>query len=270
MASLRNFMLAAIAASASTTQALAADAPADANERVVSVFVALGGAIVPEYAGSKHYKAAPFGVANIDWRDLQLQIRGPEARLDLSGDNPWSFGPVVKYRGDRDDDVKGPVQHLPKLDGSLDVGGFVGYAFKGGGEHGQGDLGLKLTALQGVAGENDGLSVKGEVSYAALRWGPLYADLDAGVTYGNRKFNDTYFGVTESGAARSGLRRYRAGSGLSDVGAGLTLGYQIDEQWGVLARASVTHYVGEAADSPIVKDGARTSGLLGLGVTYRY
>jgi outer membrane scaffolding protein for murein synthesis (MipA/OmpV family) len=263
-------MLAAIAASASTTPALGADAPESANERVVSVFVALGGAVVPEYAGSKHYKAAPLGIANIRWNDIELQIRGPEARLDFGGDSPWSFGPIVKYRGDRDDDVKGPVQDLPKLDSSVDVGGFVGYTFKSGHERGQGDLGVKLTVLQGVAGENDGLSAKGEVSYSALRWGPVWADVDAGVAYGNRKFNDTYFGVTDRGAARSGLRRYRADSGLTDVGAGVTLGYQIDEQWGVLARASVTHYVGEAADSPIVKDGAKTSGLLGLGVTYRY
>lgn len=240
-----------------------------ANDRVFSAFIALGVAIVPEYAGSSRYKAAPLGVANVTWRGVELQVRGPEARLDVLGDSPWEVGPVLKYRGDRDDDVKGPVRRLEKLDAALDAGGFIGYRF-GGDARGQGEIGLRLTALHGVAGENDGFSAKAGVSYAALRWGPLRADLDADLSYGSASFNRTYFGVTAAGAARSGLRRYRPDAGLTDVGAGLTLAYQFDERWGVIGRASVTRYVGEAADSSIVKKGSATAGALGIGVSYRY
>ncbi len=256
--------------------ALAADMPTAevepdvaANDRVVSAFVAIGGGMAPEYAGSKHYKAIPFVVANLGWRGMELQIRGTEARLDVLGDSAWSFGPVVKYRGERDHDVKGPVRKLEKVDAAVEVGGFVGYKF-GGDSNGQGAVSLTLTALQDVADGHDGFTVAAGVSYAALRWGPLYVNLDSDVTYGSKKFNRAYFGVTEAGAARSGLSAYRPDAGVRDVTAGLAVGYQLSEHWGVVARAAVTRYVGDAADSPIVKNGAKTGGLAGLGVTYRY
>lgn len=254
-----------------------ADIPAEAlsesalapNERVFSAFVAAGGGVAPEYDGSDKYEAIPFAIANVKWRGVELQVRGLQARVDALGDSPWDIGPVVNYRGKRDDDVSGPVKRLDKIDAAVELGGFVGYRF-GGGPDGQGEIGLEASFLRDVADAHDGFAASVGVSYAALRWGPLFATVDAEATYGSKDFNRTYFGVTRAGAAASGLRAYRPDAGFKDVGAGLTVGYQVDEHWGVLARAGVTRYVGDAADSPIVKDGSNTAGLFGLAVSYRY
>lgn len=257
--------------------AYAADIPAEnsgeadpvANERVFAAFVALGAGVAPEFDGSDKYQAIPFAIANVKWRGVELQLRGLQARLDVLGDSPWDVGPIVNLRGKRDDDVKGPVSRLAEIDRTVEAGGFIGYRF-GGRQDGLGEIGLEASFLHDVSGEHDGFAVNAGVSYAAIRWGRVFANVDADATYGDKSFNRTYFGVTRSGSAASGLRAYRPDAGFRDVGAGLTVGYQIDERWGLLGRASVTRYVGEAADSPIVKDGSKTAGLFGLGVSYRY
>ncbi len=257
--------------------AYAADSPAEnsgelvpiANERVFSAFVAIGAGVAPEFDGSDKYEAIPFAIANVKWHGVELQLRGLQARLDLLGDSPWDVGPIVNLRGKRDDDVKGPVRRLAEIDTAVEGGGFVGYRF-GGGPDGQGEIGIEASFLHDVSGEHEGFTATVAVSYAAIRWGQIFANVDADATYGDKSYNRTYFGVTRAGSAASGLRAYRPDAGFKDVGAGLTVGYQINERWGVLGRASVTRYVGEAADSPIVKDGSKTAGLFGLAVSYRY
>lgn len=52
---------------------------------------------------------------------------------------------------------------------------------------------------------------------------------------------------------------YRPGSGLRDVGGGITAGYWFSERFGVTARAGATYLVGAIADSPIGEEGAAGS-----------
>lgn len=63
---------------------------------------------------------------------------------------------------------------------------------------------------------------------------------------------------------------YRPKGGLSDVGAGVTVGYQFSERWGVLGRLGADYYLGDAKDSPIVKDGSKVQGIGGLALSYRF
>ena len=269
--------IAAVLVGIGAPPAHAADAPDNSlaeavvapNERVFSAFIAAGAGVAPEYEGADTYKAIPFAIANIKWRGLELQLRGLQARLDIAGDSPWDFGPVVNRRGKRDDDVKGPVGRLNEIDAAIEVGGFAGYRF-GGAEHGQGEIGVEATFLHDVSDTHDGFTASAGLSYAALRWGRVFANADARATFASKDYNRTYFGVTRAESGISGLAPYRPGSGLKDVGAGLTVGYQLNEQWGVLARASLTRFVGDAADSPVVKSGSATAGLFGLGLSYRY
>ena len=243
--------------------------PSDPNQRVFSAFVAAGGAMIPEYEGADKYEAVPFVLANVKWGGVEFQLRGLQARVDLLADSPWDIGPVARYRGKRDDDVSGPVRRLDEIDAAVETGGFIGYRF-GGDRNGQGEISVEATFLRDVSNAHDGFTVAGGVTYAALRAERVYANVDVQTTYASKDFNRTYFGVTQSGSIASGLRAYRPGAGFKDVSAGVTAGYQFSERWGVVARASVTRYVGDAADSPIVKDGSKTSALLGLGVSYRY
>jgi|AntDeeMetagen681_2_1112603.scaffolds.fasta_scaffold01220_6 outer membrane scaffolding protein for murein synthesis (MipA/OmpV family) len=73
-----------------------------------------------------------------------------------------------------------------------------------------------------------------------------------------------------SHSARSGLPVYRPDSEFRDVTVGVTLAHQFNDRWGALLRASATRYVGDTADSPIIHEGSKTVGLVGVAASYRF
>jgi outer membrane protein len=67
----------------------------------------------------------------------------------------------------------------------------------------------------------------------------------------------TYFGVSRKDAARSGLDRYNADSGIKDVGIDLGVNWIITQSWSAKGIASYTQLVGDADDdSPVVDEGS--------------
>jgi outer membrane protein len=67
----------------------------------------------------------------------------------------------------------------------------------------------------------------------------------------------TYFGVSRKDAARSGLDRYNADSGIKDVGLDLGLNWIFTQSWSAKGIARYTRLVGDADDdSPVVDEGS--------------
>ncbi|MFV3128261.1 MipA/OmpV family protein [Niveispirillum sp. KHB5.9] len=236
-----------------------------------SGFVALGGGLKPEYAGADKYEPIPFAVVNLEKGPYLFEMTGLTARAGMELVPGLYAGPVVGFDMGRDDDVDSkPVARLDKIDSGLDAGGFVGVRF-GGNQYGQGEVGIDLTALFDMSDVHSGMLLTAELSYAALRRQQWFVNLDAQATYADASYTRTFFGVTAAEAGRSGLTAYRPGSGLRDIGAGVTVGYQFNQNWGVMGRLSYDYLVGDAADSPIVKDeGSRHQGLAGLAISYRF
>jgi MipA family protein len=236
----------------------------------MSGFIGLGGGAQPRYEGADGYQLSPFAIANIEWKGMELQVRGLRARLNLVDGSSFLIGPAIGTRGNRDeDDTPDELDGLAAIDRPIEVGGFVGYRF-GGDERGRGEIGLDVTVLKDVANAHDGLTVSGQVSYAALRSGRFFADVDAQATFGDGKYMRSYFGITPAESAATGLPAFGLGSGLRDVQLGLTAGYQFNERWGLLARFGASHYVGDATDSPIVDGGSETQFVGGMGLTFRF
>ncbi len=74
-----------------------------------------------------------------------------------------------------------------------------------------------------------------------------------------------FFGVTGAQSAHSGLRQYRPDGGLKDAGISLDLDYSLTENWSVSGRLGCKRPLGDAADSPLVKDrGSANQGTTGL------
>lgn len=240
------------------------------DSSAVSGFVALGAAGQPTYDGSDRYQVGPLAFANLQWRGVELQLRGTRARLDLVADSHIQFGPAIGMRGNRDhEDATGAVARLADIKTGIEVGGYVGYRF-GGDEHGRSEIGVDLTVLKDVNDAHDGIVAIGQVSYAAVRGSKFFLDVDAQTTFGDRKYTQTYFGITPQQAAISGLETYSPGAGLRDVGTGITAGYQFNRRWGLISRIGGSYYIGDVKDSPIVEAGSRAQIVGGLGVTYRF
>lgn len=252
--------------------AAGAEAPAeDVPDRRAHGFIAIGPGATPKYDGAKSYQLIPFGVIDTRWKGMEFELRGLRARVDLAGNSPFQVGPAINLRFKRDSskDGSGRVKLLNDVDSAVEVGGWVGYRF-GGDAKGQGEIAFDLTVLKDVADGHDGLTGTAQLSYAAYRSRRVFVNVDAQANYADKKYTRAYFGVTAEEATRSGLDAYRPGAGLRDVGAGVTAGYQFNQRWGLIARAGANHYVGDAKDSPIVKDGSKIQAIGGLALSYRF
>jgi outer membrane scaffolding protein for murein synthesis (MipA/OmpV family) len=253
------------------TAASGADDDDDGNDGGAHGFFAIGPGAVPAFDGAKKYQLIPLMISNVSWKGLNLELRGLGARVDLLGESRVQVGPLFNFRGNRnsDKDGSGRVKLLNDVDSSIEVGGFVGYRI-GGDQTGQGELAFDISLAKDVNSGHDGLVGSAQVSYAAYRSRKIFVNLDAQTTFADKKYMRAFFGVTSVEAARSGLAAYRPGSGIRDVGAGITAGYQFSEKWGLIARAGASHYLGDAKDSPVVDEGSKVQAVGGLTLSYRF
>lgn len=177
-----------------------------------------------------------FGRDESDSRDL----RGMGDIDDAAAVNlkmKYAVGPVAPYVG--------ISRHLGDIDGTLvevGVGGIVPLALMTGGMNspGMGEGGLKGPALQ----------------------------LGVSATWADGDYMEGYFGVNPVQSAASGYARYDAESGFKSVDFVFGVIYPIAENWVVNARGGYSRLLGDAADSPIVRDDGRFSG--GLFLSYRF
>ncbi|MCW4461199.1 MipA/OmpV family protein [Sphingomonas sp. BT-65] len=250
--------------------AQAADETAPPEEEGWSGFVAIGPALAPRFEGSDEYRLVPFAIGTVRNGGVSVDLRGSQLRADIVPADRLALGPLVNVRLGRDSDAGGRVGVLDEIDAAVELGGFVGIRL-GGDRTGQGQLQLDLTAIADVSGTHDGVLVTGGVTYLALRTQRFSLALDTQATWGDGAYTRTYFGITPGEATRSGLAAYDPGASLRDAGAGVTIGYQFDRRWGLLGRLGWSYLLGDAADSPIVRDeGSRHQGVAGLALSYRF
>jgi outer membrane protein len=230
--------------------------------------VAAGAGIAPAYDGSSDVRVIPFVLADVRWQGISFEFRGLRGRADLAADPRFAIGPVIGARLDRSH-VSGPIGLLPEIDTAIEAGAFIGYRF-GGDQLGQGSLQLDLTAVHDVSRTYNGLLAIASASYAAVRKSNTFITVDVQTTWANADYSRTYFGISAPEAVQSGLAAYQPGSGIRDVGAGLSAGYYFDRHLGVIARAGATYLVGDIADSPVTDQGSRWQPLGGITLSYRF
>jgi len=231
--------------------------------------VAIGGAFAPKYDGASSYEPGPFAMFNIEYRGIELKMVGPSLAVNFGGDSNFEFGPSVGYSdGRKRKDMDGQFKLLDKIDGAVEVGGYAGYHL-GGNDSGQGDIFVSIQAAKTMK-SGRGFTVEPSVRYAAVRSDKLFVNFSLDAKVNDAKSMRTSFGITPIEAQRTGLTAYKPKGGIAQVSAGISAGYQFTKHWGVIARAQGGTLLGDAADSPITKDGSKQFGLAALGVSYSF
>ncbi len=233
--------------------------------------IGAGVGIGPEYEGADAYKPIPIVPLSLRYKGFGLQTAGQGLQLDVSGIRFIDFGPILQYRGGRDDDVDDPVVALlPEVDPAVEVGGFVAinlpFFFPG-----TDAFTFIGRASFDVADGHGGLLVEPALRYSLPIGDDLRLNFIGGTTFVTENYNETYFGVSQAASELSGLPGFDAGSGFKDVTGTFAMNYFFAEHWGLTGIFRVTRLVGDAADSPIVQDrGSPTQFLGGVAVTYRF
>lgn len=158
------------------------------------------------------------------------------------------FGPRGSVRYIPERDGSGALRGLEDVDRTLEIGLGLGYdaeyarAF--------GDIRYGFGGSDSWAGELGADALLYPSDNVIVNFGPRAA-------WGTDNFMDTYFGVSETESAASGLDEYDPSGGFYSVGVELGARYEFSPSWGLEGRATYDYLVGDAADSPITDIGSR-------------
>lgn len=230
------------------------------SERLADWEVVIGGGamVEPEYEGSDKFKVSPVPYVSATFNDwLKVDPSGVEATV-YSTDH-LQFSGLLGYNGGRDEDDSDVLRGMGDVDAGASVGGRASFAF--------GPASLFVQGEKTIGGDEGFVGVAGvEVEHAVSKG--LILSAGASATFADENHMQSYFGVDAQQAARSGHDRYDPGAGIKRVDFTVAATSAINENWFVRGEAGVGVLVGDAKDSPLVKDEIQPSGLLMLG--YRF
>ena len=218
-----------------------------------------GVALEPEYEGSKTYQAAPLPIVEVKYRDLAFLSAQKGLGWNAFRTRNFRVGPVATYYLGSNDRPTG----IGDVDPGVQVGAFAEYAF----DHWKFDT----RVLYSVSGSSEGGRVNLGAAYGTRIEKVWQVILRANVTLLNDNEMKTYFGINAREASDSGLAEHSPSAGFSDVGLDLNVIYEYSKAWSILGIARAHYLVGDAADSPLVKDkGTEFQFYGGLGVAYNF
>jgi MipA family protein len=96
----------------------------------------------------------------------------------------------------------------------------------------------------------------------------LTLSFSSNVSWADKKYTQTYFGVTGAQAARSNFKEYNTKGGVKSVSVGVGLNYQIDKNWSANAGLTYSQLQGNAAKSPIIEKKGQPGAVLGVGYNF--
>jgi outer membrane scaffolding protein for murein synthesis (MipA/OmpV family) len=180
---------------------------------------------------------------------------------NFSKDPALQYGLGLGMDLGRKESATGALTGMGSIDSKVEYGAFLNYTLDRNWRlssvlhYGAGDTGQGATANFGA---NYSLDI-------APQW-----HLDAGVstTWANAQTMQSYFGVSAAQTLTSGHAVYSPTSGIRDVGASLSLGYQLTPSISVTGGLQASNLVGDASNSPIVTSPHSVSSSLSVGYAF--
>jgi MipA family protein len=222
--------------------------PAISSAADVDYSIGAGVGFVPDYEGSEDYAAAPVPFFSAQWKSGRyIKIDGAVLKINLLANDALSLGPVLQYRAERDDDVDNKrVSKMRKIDAAIEAGAFLGYKLD--------SWDFSIQVATDASGEHDGTLASARTGYTIKIDKGLSTRVGASVTYADDDYMDTYFSVDANNAVRSGLSKYKAESGIKDIGVDWMLRYNMTGNWDIRGTLAYIALLNDAKDSPLVED----------------
>jgi outer membrane scaffolding protein for murein synthesis (MipA/OmpV family) len=257
-------LAAAFAAGPAAAQQLLDVAPGlDAPERPTTrwtVTIGALGAVRPAYEGSDAYVGSAVPVFDLRYRDIFFASVRDGIGVNVLREDWVTLAPVLRYRFGRDQDANRALYGMGDIDGTFEAGILATF--------GTGPLRLRLEAAQGLnGGGSEGFQTRADLTYGTVLGPRLFVAGGPNMTYGDRSFNQTYFGVSPQQSVRSGYQQFSAAAGLNSVGLSATANYRLWRGFSLTATGEVKQLLYDAADSPITRE--QTQAFFGLALAWR-
>lgn len=238
---------------------LSAGGAFDAATPDIVMTVRAGVQVSPAYLGSSESEVGPDFSARVDYLRFPGGFEYGSSR-SVGFRQGWGLQGSVRYLGERSSKDYDQIKGLDDVPWSLELGLGVGYE--------QRNWRAFTDVRYGFVGHNTWVA---DIGADAIAYPIEGLTLTAGprFSFGTDKFAQTYFGVSPSESAASGLSSYDASGGL--LGAGIEIGarYLFNERWGVEGAVGYDRLVNSAADSPITQDGSPDQYSARVGITRR-
>jgi len=217
----------------------------------------------PDYEGSDDYEAGFMPNVEIIWNDrvslsfdglmvdaVQTENLTLGLGVGMTGGRDASDNDALKGLGDVDNSVAGVLYGSYQWE-MLEFG--AGFEQDLGNGHEGALLGLEANLILPVIEDKFMIMV-----------GP-------DMTWASDDYMQSYFGISSTQAGNSAYSKYDAGSGVKDVGLHAMAEYKITNAVSLNMITQYTKLVGDAADSPIVKDkGDENQFFTGLMLNYSF
>jgi outer membrane scaffolding protein for murein synthesis (MipA/OmpV family) len=235
----------------------------------------LGGSINsnPDYAGSSRRELKFSPVYALQYKRFRFSaggaggllnfgtdVVGPGASAELKTSGKIKLGASLRIDGGRQASDSVDLAGLPEIRRTL-RGRF--YAST--------QLTSRWTASASVAqdllGRGGGALLAADIGYALPTSPRTTWTAGGGVSFGDRTYMQSYYGVSSAAAASSGLAPFEAGAGARDVHAGLGWTSALTPRWIGFASLSMSRLLADAAASPLTHH--RNSVSASVGIAYR-
>jgi MipA family protein len=174
----------------------------------------------------------------------------------------YSFEPIgnlqygLRVNVDTGRAVQSALPGFEKIKARLTPGVFANYTVDD-------KLTLRSALRLGVGEGADGSLLHLGGSYKILQVGFFGVSVNASLKYADSNYLQTYFGVTPTQSAASGLKVYQPAAGFAAAKVGLTAGTPLSREIFVFANVSVQRLMGDAANSPIVSKKTQPTAFIG-------
>ena len=225
--------------------------------------VTIGPQAYPAFPGADDYDIGP--LVNVDRKrpGETFIFEAPDESFDyqLVDARGFSFGPLVNWEGKRSASDVGA--DLPEVKFSIEPGAFVALqpseSFR-----------LRAELRKGVTGHKGWIGVA-SADFIVREGDEWLFSIGPRLTWSDGRYHDAWFGVTPAAAVTSGLPAYDPNGGIQAYGATATFLTQLSPRWGIYTYARYDRLVGEAADSPIVRQlGSRDQLSGGVALSYTF
>ena len=237
--------------------------------------IGLGVKYDAEYEGSSEMKAQALPLVDITWKNLVFLNPRDGLGVHVYDKRDLAISVAVGYEQGRDESDSNDLRGMGDIDGAAvanlnmeyDLGPvkpYVGVSIHLGGSDGT----LVEAGVEGIvpialfARRMDTPDMKDD--------GPKGPALKLGIsaTWADDNYMGSYFSVSSAQSLASGHALYHVESGFKSLDFEVGVIFPFAENWAVNAQAGYSQLLGDAAESPIVKDDGQFSG--GFFLSYRF
>ena len=250
--------------------------------------IGVGVGLVPSYSGSDDYRIFPLPLIVGRIAGVGISPNGPGLTLDFLSKGPpagpppakekptFSFGPSVRFRNDRANQIQDDVVELAEpLDTALEVGASAGVSFPSVFKP-RDRVTLSAQASWDVLGAHSGMILSPSVGYFTPIGRAASLQLSASATIVDDDYANYYYTVTPAQSAATGLNEFTADGGLESLGLFAIGTYDLDGNalnggFSIYGIVGYSRLVGDAADTPFTSVRGDANQLFGgVGVAYTF